>query len=666
MNLKILSPVGDFESLKMAVFNGADEIYLGITDFNARNTNGFSLEQLPKVVHFSHLYNVKVLLAVNILFKNSELNRAVDLVVDAYNMGVDAFIVQDLGLISLLHANYPELELHASTQMGIHNLEGVKFLEKYGITRVVLARETPLDEIKRIRQNSDVEIEYFAHGALCVSFSGNCYLSSKFCNASGNRGKCKQLCRLPYTLKNENKTLAKGYLLSAKDFNMINRLSDLENAGVNVIKIEGRARRPYYVATATKEYYNAIHGEKVDNTTLQLAFNRGFTEGYFNGNGNIISKYNNHIGIKVGKVVKVNNGKKFNEVFLETSYPINKKSAFKVFVDGVEKSSFTAFDLQEVGKNKYKVTTTNNVPLGDLHLIMDNALEEQALSKIRKIAVYVNLTAVGGENITAIVKCRNVEFKLSGETCDIAKNNPLTNEELNTCFNKSETFLPNITCTTYNAFLPKQKLNEFRRNVYAVLEEKLTANIRKQLEKKNLNTNLPFKALNDFSVVLSQNDKFLTKNIIYSPETYTIDDIIKFKEKCDKLNKVGYLDLPNFALYDDIKLLREIIEKTKIGIVANNYYALSFDTDIIIGAGLNVYNSVSAHEFGLFVVTAESDIASKINFPYMALRHCPFKCDLGATCAKCPYNKNYTLTMQDGTVLHLSRKKLSTCTFYLS
>jgi len=287
--MKILSPAGNLESLKMAVFNGADEVYLGINDFNARNNiDGFNMDNLEEAINFAHIFNVKVLLAINILFNNTELQSALDIIVKAYNMGIDAFIIQDLGLASLVNKNYPEIEIHSSTQMGIHNLEGVKFIEQFGFKRVVLSRETPLEEIKRIKQNSNIEIEYFAQGALCVSFSGNCYISSYLCDASGNRGKCKQLCRLPYTLLKNNKTIKKGYLLSAKDFNMINNLKTLENAGVDVIKIEGRARRPFYIATSTKQYYNALHNKPFNVEDLKLAFNRDFTERYFNGNGNII------------------------------------------------------------------------------------------------------------------------------------------------------------------------------------------------------------------------------------------------------------------------------------------------------------------------------------------------------------------------------------------
>ena len=148
--MKILSPAGDFESLKMAVSYGADEVYLGIKNFNARNIEGFSLESLKKAVNFAHIHDVKVNLAVNILFSNEELQSALDLVVESYNIGVDCFIIQDLGLANLINKNFPEIEIHASTQLGIHNLEGALEAQKFGFKRVVLARETPLDEIKRI------------------------------------------------------------------------------------------------------------------------------------------------------------------------------------------------------------------------------------------------------------------------------------------------------------------------------------------------------------------------------------------------------------------------------------------------------------------------------------------------------------------------------------
>lgn len=663
--MKILSPVGSFDSLKMAVFNGADEVYLGITDFNARAVNGFTFDQLKEVVTFSHTYGVKVLLAVNILFKDNELQKALDLVVDSYNIGVDAFIVQDFGLVNLIHNNFPQIELHASTQMGIHNLEGVKAIEKYGFKRVVLARETSLSEIKRIREGSDIEIEYFAHGALCVSFSGNCYLSSYMCDASGNRGRCKQLCRLPYKLYKGDKKLADGYLLSAKDFNMLDRIDDLKRSGVDVLKIEGRARRPFYVAMATKAYRDAIDGKKVDTQNLALAFNRGFTEGYFNGNGNIISGYNNHIGVRVGKVTKVNLGKKFNEVYFDSNRPVSKKSLLKVFVDGKEKTSFTAFDLTELSKGKYKTTTTVKVPLGDLHLVVDNGNEEEVLNTTSRVTADIFVTAIAGQKITADINCRGYHILSYGEICDEAKSNPLSENEIKDNFNKSEIFNAKIKCKLRNAFLPKQKLNEFRRNTFALIQEKLTELNFPKLQKIKIDTNCNFKKLSDISYIKTTSNDFLTKNIVFSPETYTLENAEKFIKKCKSKNATPYLDLPNFALKEDIELLKDIIGKTKIAVVANNYYALDFDTDIVIGGGLNVYNSVSASAFDRPVLCAESNISTRIKMPYMTLRHCPMKSHLNATCSSCPYSEGYYYVMENGKRLTLTRKKLSTCTFYL-
>ena len=188
--MNLLSPAGNLESLKTAIYHGADEVYLGINSFNARNNvDGFTLETLKEGVDFAHVYGVKVLVAINILFDQSEIQSACDLVVDCFNLGVDAFIVQDLGFASMLIAHYPQIPLHASTQTAVHNLQGAKFFEKLGFKRVVLARETSLNEIENISKNCNIELEYFVQGALCVGFSGNCYLSAYTCSASGNRGR---------------------------------------------------------------------------------------------------------------------------------------------------------------------------------------------------------------------------------------------------------------------------------------------------------------------------------------------------------------------------------------------------------------------------------------------------------------------------------------------
>lgn len=666
MKMKLLSPAGDFESLKMAVYYGADEVYLGVKDFNARNIEGFNLESLKQATDFAHIYGVKVHLTVNILFSDDELQSALNLIVEAYNLGVDAFIIQDIGLASLVHKFFPEIEMHASTQMGIHNLEGAKVAKEIGFKRVVLARETPLSEIKRIKDNLDIEIEYFAHGALCVCFSGNCYLSSKLLGASGNRGKCKQLCRLPFTLMKDNKKLKTGFLLSAKDFNMLGRLKELEDAGVCSIKIEGRARRPFYVAAVTSAYRSTLDGKNFDEKSLLLAFNRDFTEGYFNGNSNIISKFNNHIGIFVGKIKNVKYGKNFNEFTFSSTEKISKKSVIKLFKDGTEFSTISLFDLQEISPLLYRATTTQKIETGlEVRLISDYEKETQTVSKIRKLDVPLSIKANEGMPIKAKVNYKNINFELEGETCLKAQNQPLSKNEIENCFSKNEFFVPQIIFETNNAFLTKKQLNDFRRNVYEKLIEKLTEINHKKIQKIELKINKNIKKFNNFQIIDNISNNFNEKNIIFSPEVYSINEINKFKEKCDKENKNAFLLLPNFATEKDIILLEEIISKTKVGVIATNLYALLLKTNLVAGGELNIYNSVSANLLNIPVLSAENNLSTKVEVPFMTLKHCPMKEHFGAKCSACPYADGFKYVMQNGKTFSLKRKKLSSCTFYL-
>lgn len=666
--MKLLSPAGNLESLKTAVYNGADEVYLGINDFNARNNiDGFSLETLPEAVDFAHIFGVRVFLAINILFLDEELQSALNTVVAAHNAGVDAFIVQDVGLSRLLKENYPEIELHASTQMGLHNLEGVKSaVEIGGFRRVVLSRETPLEEIKRIKDNIDVEVEYFVQGALCVSFSGNCYMSSHLFGASGNRGRCKQLCRLPFTLKKDNKQIKSGYLLSAKEFDMSKRLNDLEKAGVDSLKIEGRARRPYYVGAVTKEYRSLLDGKGFNRTNVEVAFNRGYTAGYFDGNGKIISELQNHVGIPIGKVVKVNKGKTFNEVFVLSNENLSPKSTFKVFSNGQEKTVVTAFDLTKHG-GQYRLTTTQNLSVGDkLNLISDAHLEQKILSFKRRKIVEIDVYVKVDQPIKAICKFNGKQLEIQGEVLSLALKQPLKKEELISNFDKSEWFDAQVNiCEFEQVFISKSVLNEFRRKVFSELYFAITMPYKRTLSACTVKIEGKVNAFSNFQVVNDLNQSFNFKNVIYSPETYILEDVEKFIEKCKGLGKTAYLDTPNFALRKDVELLKEIIAKTRVKIVANNYYALCFDAEKVIGGGLNVYNSVCASYYGLPIITAESGVIEKSDFPLMTLRHCPMKAHLNADCSSCPYQSGFVYKMESGQEFILSRKKLSTCTFYL-
>lgn len=664
--MKILAPAGNFDSLKSAVFNGADEVYLGVNQFNARNNiDGFSIEQLKSAVSFAHVYGVKVHLAVNILFSDSEMQSALDLVCDALNCGVDAFIVQDLGLISLINEYYPQAQVHLSTQMGIHNLEGLLNLKKYKFTRVVLARETPLDEIRRIKEQFDVEIEYFVQGALCVSFSGNCYMSSYLHGASGNRGKCKQLCRLPYSLIKGGRKIKSGYLLSAKDFNMIDRLNDLKNAGVDAIKIEGRARRPFYVAMATRCYYDALNGGKPDFDGLKLAFNRTYTEGYFNGNADIISQFQNHIGVEVGRVEKTTEGKKFNEIYLRSERVLNAKSTFKFIKDG-KQTTLTAYDLKNIDKNLFRITTTQSVPVGaKAMLISDYEREKEVLSDSKRRVIDVKIVAKCNQKITASIKIDGKISVVEGETLSIAKSSPLTKEQLLDNFNKSEFFAVNLDIVQLEGvFIAKKSLNEFRRAVFDKAFLMLTE-VDSCAKKVKVPTPKKVEKFSDFDIVNKGCQPLLKHNQIFSPEEYSLERVIEFKNECEKQGKKAYLDIPNFATEKDLKVIKEIVEKSGIGVVANNYFALSLSADTVAGGGLNVYNSYSANELDLPVISAESDVGERVDFPVMTLRHCPIKNHVGGDCKNCKFSSDYEYVMENGKRFKLARKKVQTCTFYL-
>ena len=283
--MELLAPAGSMEALRAAVCNGADAVYLGADTFNARmNARNFSAADLQEAIVYCHVRGVKVHLTLNTLVLDREMPRAAELIRLAASCGVDAFIVQDLGVVSLCRQLAPDVPIHASTQMSIHSLEGVLEAAALGCSRVVLARELPAEEIAHICKKSPVEIEVFVHGALCMCYSGQCYLSSVIGRRSGNRGQCAQPCRLPYGYGRFEST---RYPLSLKDNCLAGELDELRRMGVASIKIEGRMKRPEYVAIVTRAYRTVLNGGKLmpsDLQELETAFSRqGFTDGYFRG-----------------------------------------------------------------------------------------------------------------------------------------------------------------------------------------------------------------------------------------------------------------------------------------------------------------------------------------------------------------------------------------------
>lgn len=322
---ELLCPVGGQEQLVAAVENGADAVYLGGADFNARiyADNFSTIESIEKAVDYAHLRNVKVYVTLNTLVNDNEFNEAIEYATKLYEIGVDALIIQDIGLVDIISKKLPDLKIHISTQATVYSKEGIEFFSRYkNIERVVLARELSLNEIEEIVEKTDKEIEVFIHGALCVCYSGQCKLSSQIGARSGNRGKCAQPCRLPYRLIGNNVNLNENYYLSTKDICTVDILPDLVKAGVHSLKIEGRMKSPEYVTAVTRIYRKYLDKcfeneeyvvENEDKDILLQVFNRGgFSKGYLENKDSKNIWCNDkpkHKGTYLGKIIEYDDKK---------------------------------------------------------------------------------------------------------------------------------------------------------------------------------------------------------------------------------------------------------------------------------------------------------------------------------------------------------------------
>ncbi len=293
-DFELLAPAGSLEILKGVIESGADAVYVGGSMFGARAyANNFTEEELLEAIDFAHLRGVKVYLTVNTLIKNSEFSKLYDYLLPYYKRGLDAVIVQDIGVVKAIHEYFPSMEIHTSTQMTVTGADGVRFLSQFGVTRVVMAREVSLAEMKRIHEETGMELEAFVHGALCYSYSGQCLFSSILGGRSGNRGRCAQPCRLPYTVEGKKDE----YILSLKDMCGIKALDKLHDAGVYSLKIEGRMKQLEYACGVVKYYRSYIDSKKpvsdADYDRIKALGNRcGFTDRYyFDHNGSDMVTY---------------------------------------------------------------------------------------------------------------------------------------------------------------------------------------------------------------------------------------------------------------------------------------------------------------------------------------------------------------------------------------
>ena len=371
-NFELLSPAGSMESLRAAVQSGADAVYLGGNLFNARaSAFNFTNSELIEAIKYAALRNVKIFVAVNISIKETEIDELVKYTDFLYKAGANAIIISDIGIAYLLRDRYPDMEFHASTQISAHSLNDVLELQKAGFNRIVLARELNIDEIKEICKKADVDIEVFVHGALCICYSGQCFMSSLIGNRSGNRGRCAQSCRQPYKLFNlktntEVKNTMGNYLLSPKDLCSFENIDRVLETGLKSLKIEGRMKRSEYVTSVTSAYRNAIdcfnnnseflNKSEVKNN-LKSVFNRNFTKGYLmHENGLDIMSYNkpNNNGIRLGEVIEYDSKRKKLKIKLTSTLSkgdglnIGGGNVGRILINGVSKEIAYKDDIIEI------------------------------------------------------------------------------------------------------------------------------------------------------------------------------------------------------------------------------------------------------------------------------------------------------------------------------
>ena len=410
---EILAPAGSMESLKAAVNAGADACYAGGNMFSARAFAGnFDTTELLEAIDYCHIHNVKLYMAVNTLLKNSEMKDLIPYLDPFYREGVDGIIVQDVGVIRSLSKAYPDLPLHGSTQMSVCSTYGAEFLKNLGMTRFVPARELSLNEIKSIKEAVDIEIETFVHGAMCFCYSGKCLMSSFAGGRSGNRGRCAQPCRKAYNSKQFNHE----YALSMKDMCTLASLPQLIEAGIDSFKIEGRMKKPEYVA-ATVHAYSEITDECINGhlnekriayhtDRLMDIYNRGgFSSGYYymkNGKEMLANKRPNHTGTLIGKVeaveapfvyIRLERGIQAKDVLeIRTGTEQNIELTSNVTAQAGQKIRLNANNLRQIRKDMHVYRTRNNALIEDIGV--------RFIQKEKQTDIYGKVTAKIGEPIT--------------------------------------------------------------------------------------------------------------------------------------------------------------------------------------------------------------------------------------------------------------------------
>lgn len=602
---EVLSPVGCMESLYQAIHNGADAVYLGIKEFGARKfAKNFTDSELIEAIKLSHLYGVRVYVTMNTLIKDNEVDDFLDRVLFLHKAGVDALIMQDFGMICLVRKMYPNLEIHASTQANSSSIDTIKMFHKLGVDRVVLSRELTLDQIKKIDVLIDLEV--FVHGALCISYSGNCLMSSMIGKRSGNRGECTGCCRLPYSLKDKDKIISSNkYLLSTKELNTSYKFKDLVNSNIKSFKIEGRMKNPEYVGFVTKLYRNLTDSKDVnldiENDKLKTLFNREFTTGNLFQTSQLMNTSTpNHIGLKIGKVVDIKN----NKIKIKLDREVNQEDGIRFLESGKGLILNYIYDAKNklINKSDTYIYVDNKIDLktyDTVYKTLDKKLNDNLKKyELKKIGINIKVVGKLGERLTLIISDSINEVVEYGNILEKAKTSKISIQRVKEQIEKlgNTPFKSNI-CEIYlddDLFISIKELNELRRCAIDKL-----INIRSNRKKEVIKRNVIFDKV-DYN-----KKSFLTCTCTNSTQidlclNLGFDKIyVKKKELFEKYKEnkkvYYYIERNLFEVeknynYNDRLLVSEYIDFEKYNNIVGNY-------------SLNITNSYTAYyliKSGLF------------------------------------------------------------------
>lgn len=648
--MEIVAPAGSESGLRAAVNAGAGAVYLGLPLFGARaKADNFTLDKLKANIDHAHVFGTRVFVTLNTLIKDSEIDKAIEYARHAYDCGADAVIVQDLRFIKRLKRELPDLPLHASTQMGVHNALGAKTLLDMGFKRAVLARETLSEDIARIKETG-IEVEFFVQGALCVCFSGNCYFSSLASSYSGNRGKCMQLCRKKYGFGGEL-----GYFLSAKDICLYDKLSILNELGVDAVKIEGRMRSDEYVSQAVSVYGSEMSVPDAVKA-LKEVFNRGdYCSAYLTKNAQfdvIYSKSQSNIGTHIGRISKNDRRK-----VVVGGFSPSPGDGFKIMRDGLEIGGAHEKDGSIVADCEFAA--------GDeLRRTYNGALAKTLASRTRNIPIAVNVILGQGELPIVEMSADGVSVSVNGdEKLQPSVTRALGADDVVKAFNKVAEFpfMPSVSVDMKNnVFMPISVLNGLRRKAFAQMYDFLAER------------GAP-KRINQPPFALKFNE-FDGKGIMLMVEradqiTREIDNLVDFivLDPCDysdfdipNTSKPILLNMPITSRGDDHEVLKRAVVRDGIyGIVSNNPYSLTMtDKPTILGIGHNIIGDCEYPH----IRSIEADqVASNNGFTYvygnaplMTLCHCPY-----GKCIDCKGDD--VMTDEAGRKFRLRRYKTSHC-----